>query len=251
MVMDGFTEKEGLPRRTKGFVLGLFRNVVLEEPQANEQRPFDWLGRLLWLADDDTPSSSPPSSVESKSARIGNVEQRFLIALHHVLQARLKGAHPRQRRKDITSRFVTALRSGGPAHLKLAGPLRTLPVSLAFGISALVDAGEAPKTFQFPLVLPLANHLAHRMVFLSRRTSDLARVAEREMLSHSIMAKLSEGPHTERRLTQRHHRLPIDECREVLALLEAAGKAERVRDEWRAVAPGSHLGAQPVTVDLP
>lgn len=261
-IMEGCDPGSGLPIFVKGHVTARISREVLAQILLDDSSKVQWPTRTLWLTDDpgDTMSMTPDTlspQGNDRPVKLDAIQMRYELALRKLLGERIKHATGKQIGTDAMlgtnqAHFVQYLRRRESSIPGITGALRNLPTTLRFGLVQIFSARPAPEGFQ-PSTgkIHLAMHLADRMVHTVRQNLDIERSARVEKIARSVLTKLVEGPHTERRLTTRHHRLPIQELRVVLGQLEDQGKTERIDGNWRLTERGIAEATPTPVIDVP
>ena len=250
-VMDGRMTVGTLAETIRGTVTVTDPNEVLGEAVRSAQSSARWATRMLWLVDGNAGPDFGGGDEDESSVPMGGIERRFEIAMGLAWGRRISDrvSDPLVLEHEFSesqARWIRFLKRTEPAFLGITGTARNLFVTLLFGLQQMVDAARIPVGFRMPVeqVEAFARFLIHRMVNFRGALLHADQNYRRGLLERAIFHKLEDGPQCARMLCRRFHRLPIQQCNEVLLELEIAGRVTQSAGVWR-IAPAHAELASP------
>ncbi|MFM2199326.1 MAG: hypothetical protein RLZZ505_2758 [Verrucomicrobiota bacterium] len=127
----------------------------------------------------------------------------------------------------------------------IAAALRQLAPTLMFGFAVMFALHRTERAVDQPpeVFTGLSRALAERMVAYRQEAVTGGHRERIEQLGRRVVDRLSDGPLTEREITRRVYKLPMPQCRLVMASLESCGAVRRVGQQW-------HLVGSPAAANL-
>ena len=250
-IMDGCSLPAKAPIHVKGFVVARMSVEVLKR-FVESGDDASWPYRTLWLVED---AVGPLDPGDTNLVRLDRLQERYVTALHMLLSRRLGEGPASTTEGEIAreqSRVVKHLVQLDQDLPGIAGALRNLFPTLAFGLSFIVHSGNAPKGFSMDSesIASLAIHLSDRMLhsFKLMRHADF--LALKQKFAGSICQRLQGGPHTVTALCRSHYKLRAPLCREVLEDLRATGAVTCEEDRWQLVDRLALSNTHPPVIDV-
>ena len=254
-VIDGSMTSGPLSTSIQGHVLVSDPSRVLDEVVRNGQPSGRWLMRLPWLVDGN-PEPEIALNGDANS-QLGNIEQRYQLAMHKAWQSRLDHlvTAPASRVIDMTAfqaRWVRFLSGNDSSCPGISSAARPLLATLVFGLYEIAKSMETPEGFQLnPAdVVVFAGFLAQRM---SVAHSTLVHTGEKEEKLRNqkrILEKLTDGPLNSRDLGRKFHCMTTTECREHLHELNREGRVTELSgDRWQLANTPSVPESTSLTLD--
>jgi len=213
---------------------------VLEKAAKDPDDEMAWLGRLLWLCDNDVGPELPFDHRSEEDDKTDSIIPRFREALSRGLGRRLGGAEmtPRVIKADFTKaqrRWTRFLHESERSLPGICGAARNLLSSLVFGLFELAN-GTGRKRLKFHLlaVESFARFLVLRMANARATMLSAAKLAKRQSDIRRIFTKLNSVMIEERTICK-NLKIPAADCREYLRWLEESSLAQRFESRWRRV----------------
>lgn len=186
-----------------------------------------WQLRLAWLFQDKLQLPPPTTNHPGDS-----IHELFKNALDQILQRRLTGAvHLNFHSHDpVWSTHHNSLMqaiASSPHPEMLA--YRPLLATLLKGLDLLLPDNGFPRPFSLErAIVELAKLLLKQAKAGFKYHRDRVLERKHQHLVELVYSKLGDEPLSERDIIRKCHRMPIDDCRLGLSLLEGQGRARRV-----------------------
>jgi hypothetical protein len=196
-----------------------------------------WLGRLLWLVDSNAGPELP--EYEPTASPLGSISSKFEAALSQAFGKRVnhENQNPTIHELDITQsqiHWIKFLNTQEDRLPGITGKARNLLATLVFGVLELTSKGRLTDNPKKNLVgiEVFAQLLIKRMANARSAILYSAKAARNDQLKGDIIRKLTDGPHTIRKLTRRFSSLKTEPCHEMLLDLEEEGMVFNSEGMW-------------------
>ena len=241
-LMDGMIPAGPSTETVKGKLLVIDRCDALSEAAKATDDKTAWLARLLWLVEGSAGPDLPRQQTGDGSiVRLPQLTARFEHAAGLILADRLDSHRPepvidKYDFAQIQTRWMTFLSGMEKSLPGISGTARHLLASLLFGLNRLVQAARTPKDFKYYIegIEAFARFLIRRMANARAAILISDQQAWRLRYKRKILAKLPEGGLDDRSIYRLLH-MAADNCRELLAELEADNFVKRRGNKWERI----------------
>ena len=217
--------------------------------------------RTLWLTDSAAGPELGSIQPNGVTVKLDQIQARYDTAMNAAWVARLdySEAVPNAVSNTVKcdwskfqAKWITFLK-GMEAELPgITGSARSLLATLVFGLYKVASAWTVDNfVLNSDDIAALARWLIRRMANARAAMLHTQRQARIRSVAHRIALRLAEGPHSERELIRRIHRLLISDCSLALTLLTVEGVVVRSDDRWQLSAAGALKNFQTLaTIDV-
>jgi hypothetical protein len=213
---------------------------ILDEAARIPDEGMSWVGRLVWLCDNDAGPEAPIDVTSEKIDHTDSLTERFRDALGKGLAKRLggDGMEPQINKADLGKaqhRWTNFLNEMERCLPGISGAARNLLSTLIFGLIELSGcAGRRPLDLTVGDAEAFARFLVHRMANARATILYAGEVARRQSQIRRVFQKLGELPIEARKVYQ-HLNLKSDDCHACLKWLEASKLVCQSDSGWMRV----------------
>jgi hypothetical protein len=213
---------------------------MLDEAARLPDEGMSWVGRLVWLCDNDAGPEVPMDPSLKKADPTESLTERFREALGKGLAKRLGGdtMEPQIIKADLGKaqyRWTNFLNEMEKCLPGISGAARNLLSTLTFGLIELAGcAGRKPLDLKVNDAEAFARFLVHRMANARATILYAEKVTRRQSQIRRVFQKLGDMP-IDARKVYRLLNLKSDDCYECLKWLEATNLAFQSDSGWKRV----------------
>lgn len=200
-----------------------------------------WLGRLVWLIDEDCGIPVPSGENLSNVVRLDDVFGRFQVAVTTVISQRMDNWDPKAIIErwdspsyvDVQRRWVSFLAEKEKSLPGISATARHLLFNMNFGLSRLISCAPKPKEFVYFLygIENLARLLIDRMAASVNALNSSTHSMLRQRQIQKIVALLAKEALDTRSIYRLLH-IPAWRCEELLCEMQAEGVVEQIDRKW-------------------